>query len=97
MSEESVISRLAQVIYIIGSIASVFIVVISIEFMIEFFKNWSANNWSIKRLISNSDLKGDWQEVALILFGACATYGLGWSIRFVVTGNTKSVIDRLKR
>jgi hypothetical protein len=96
MSEESVINRLAQVIYIIGCIASVGFVIGSIEPMIETFKGWSASGWTINAF-NNYGLKGDSLDFAAFFFGACASYGLGWSIRFVVTGNTKSVINRLKR
>jgi hypothetical protein len=97
MSEESVISRLAQVLYIIGGIASVVFVVLSIEPMMELFTRWSEKNWAIDGFMSDYLLKRYSLQIVGILAAACASYGLGWSIRFVVTGETKSVIDRLKR
>ena len=80
MSEETVTSRLAQVIYIIGCSASVVFIIVSIAIIIDIFR-------------------GNADPYELIM-GAALAYGsylLGWSIRYVVTGNTKSVIDRLKR
>ena len=83
MSEETVTSRLAQVIYIIGSIASVVFVIGSIAAIIDYFdRSYPFANET---------------EIIAMLALACVSYGSGWSIRYVVTGNTKSVIDRLKR
>ena len=81
MSEETVTSRLAQVIYIIGCIASVVFVIGLIAAII----NYIDSSYP------------DANEIIAMLALACVSYGSGWSIRFIVTGNTKSVIDRLKR
>jgi hypothetical protein len=74
MSEGSVISRLAQVIYVIGCIASVVFAITSVFLTIGVLK-------------LNEPV-----EIIFAFVAACASYGLGWSIRYVVTGETKSVI-----
>jgi hypothetical protein len=72
-----------------GIIFSVFFIISSIPSLIGSFKEWSGSSYYLNR--------NPQRELVLYITAAFASYGLGWVIRWIVTGESKSVINRLKK
>jgi len=89
LTEETVKARLVKAIYVLGTIFSILLLVRSIPSLLASLEEWSGSatyiSWSPQR------------ELFLYIAAAAASYGVGWGIRWIVTGETKSVIGRLKK
>ena len=89
MSNETAKTRSIQAIYVLGATFSILLILLSIPSLIGSYEEWSGSKiyltWNPQK------------ELVLHIAAAAASYGLGWGIRWVITGETKSVLDRLKR